>query len=313
MQKWAWAAFWLTSAIWGSSFLLIRVGVEEVSPGQLAFLRCLIAAVGLNVVMFLRGRRYPKDRQTWIALALVGFGNATLPYFLIGWGEQNIESALASIVQSTVPLFALVIAHFYLVDERMTWPKVIGLLLGFIGVVVLAMRSMGGGGENSLWGMLAIVGASLSYAAFTVYSRTSLLNKNIQPIVVSAGSFIFAALFGLAFIVLEPLLGIGQAWLPSLSKDVVIAIILLGLINTFVAYLFWYFVVNSLGAFVASNVTYIVPVFGVTLGWLVLNEKVDALLLVGAALIFAGLAVINLGGPLMRRLRGRGLPVAVGD
>jgi drug/metabolite transporter (DMT)-like permease len=305
MKLRAWLSFWLVSAIWGSSFLLIRIGVTEshgavaeeatLSAAQVAFIRSTIAAIGLNIVLVLRGKRHHYDLGTWGGLALLGIGNAVLPYWLLGLGEQSIESALASIVQAVVPLFALLIAHFALPDEKINPQKLIGLVLGFVGVMVLATRSAGDGKENTLWGILAVVAASLSYAIFTVYSRRTLLRK-LDPIQVSSGSFIFAGLGGIVFIFLEPLLGgRAPADLAAVPSGSLFAVLMLGVINTFVAYLFFYSIIKELGAFVASNVTYVVPVFGVLLGALY-GESIDARLLLGGALIFAGVAVINLGG-----------------
>ena len=301
MKVRAWVSFWILAAIWGSSFLLIRIGVSEeagaatLSAAQVAFMRSTIAALGLNIVLFARGKRHNYSRSTWGGLALLGIGNAVLPYWLIGLGEQSIESALASIVQATVPLFSLVIAHFFLPDEKINPQKLVGLALGFTGVVVLATRSSGTGQENSLIGMFAIVLASLSYAIFVVYSRRSLL-KTLEPIQVAAGSFIFSALGGIVFMYLEPLLGgRAPADLALVPQNVILAVVLLGIVNTFVAYLFFYSIIKELGAFVASNVTYVVPVFGVILGALY-GEQIDARLLLGGGLIFSGLAAINLGG-----------------
>jgi len=301
MKVRAWVSFWILGAIWGSSFLLIRIGVSEepgaatLSAAQVAFIRSIIAAIGLNIVLFARGKHHNYDRATWGGLTLLGIGNAVLPYWLIGLGEQSIESSLASIVQATVPMFSLVIAHFFLPDEKINPQKLIGLALGFTGVVVLATRSAGTGQENSLIGMFAIVLSSLSYAIFVVYSRRSLLKK-LEPIQVASGSFIFSALGGIAFIVIEPLLGgRAPADLALVPQNVILAVLLLGVVNTFVAYLFFYSIIKELGAFVATNVTYVVPVFGVILGALY-GEQIDGRLLLGGGLIFSGLAAINLGG-----------------
>ncbi|MBP6298389.1 MAG: EamA family transporter, partial [Anaerolineae bacterium] len=168
MKRFAWFSFWLVAAIWGSSFLLIRVGVEQFTPGQVAFIRCVIAAVGLNAVLLLRGKRYPTDPRIWVAIVLVGIGNASLPYWLIGLSEQIITSSLASVIQATVPLFSLVIAHFMLADERITPPKIAGLVLGFIGVSVLALRQGSLSGEMT--GVLLMVLGSFFYGLFAVFN-----------------------------------------------------------------------------------------------------------------------------------------------
>lgn len=293
MRTWAWVSFWILAFIWGSSFLLIRVGVGVVSPAQLVFIRTAVAAIGLNVVLLLRGKRLPTDWQTIRALALIGVGNATIPYYLLALGEQSIESNVASVLQATASMFTLVIAHFFLPDERMTRKKVLGLLLGFFGVLILASRAEQGGEANALPGMLAVVAASSFYATFIVYSKKVIQGK-IEPMVIAAGSFIASAASAFVLLLLEPAFG-GRApvMLNTLTTDSLLALFMLGFLNTFIAYMFFYYIVQQLGAFRASNVTYIVPVIGVILGWLVLDEAVDIRLALGAALILSGITVIN--------------------
>lgn len=307
----AWMMFWVVALIWGSSFLLIRVGVGEMSPSQVVLIRCAVAAVGLNLVLYATGRRLPTDRATWRILTFIGIGNATVPYLLLGLGEQSIPSSVASVLQSTTALFAMVMAHFAIHDERMTVSKVAGILLGFIGVVVLASRQHGAEDEAtaSLIGALCVVGASFSYASLTTYSRRVSRGK-IEPLVISAASFLVATLGAAVAVVLEPLLG-GRAWTPlhTLSSDVMIAVLILGVLNTFVAYLFYYYIVQELGASRATMVTYVVPVVGLILGWLVLNEPIDITLILGAALIMSGIAMATVG---VDRLRARFSPRVTG-
>lgn len=292
MKTAAWASFWLVAAIWGSSFLLIRVGVEQFTPGQVAFIRCAIAAVGLNAVLLARGKRYPTDRGVWIAFVLVGIGNAALPYWLIGLSEQIITSSLASVIQATVPLFSLVIAHFALADERINAPKIAGLALGFFGVATLAMRQGNFSGE--FIGILLMIGGSLCYGIFAVYNRRVLSNR-IEPIVIAGSTFIVATIAAAGIMLIEPAVGVRAATTAEITGDAWFAVLTLGVVNTFVAYLFFYYIIRELGAFRATSVTYIVPVFGVTLGALT-GEPIDATLIIGAALILSGIAVINLGG-----------------
>lgn len=309
MRVWAWVSFFFLGIIWGSSFLLIRVGVSEVSPSQVAFIRTTIAAIGLLTVALLRGKKLPRDRRTWVILTAIGIGNAAIPYFLIGLSEQVIASSVASILQSTVPLFSLVIAHFALEDERMSINKVIGLLLGFSGVVILATRT---GSEpeaaNSIMGMMGMVTASLFYAIFTVFTRKT-VSSRLEPIVIAATTFIPASIFSFFLMHTEQYIG-GRPPVDifALNPDVTRAVLMLGVVNTFVAYLFFYFIIQQLGAFRATNVTYVVPVVGVILGWLVLNEVIDLPLILGGVMIFLGLGAINI--PLKRF---RGFPAVQAD
>ena len=291
-----WAAFWTLALIWGSSFLFIRIGVEELSPFQVVFIRTAIAAVGLNLVLLAQGKHLPLNRRTLKGLIILAIGNTTIPFALITWGEQYITSGLAAMLQSTAALFTLVIAHFSFTDERITPQKVVGLLLGFFGVVVLGSKSVVNGQVDVLLlgGALAVVVASLFYAIFGVYSR-KLLQSGVEPMIVSTGAMTFAAISSGILMVIAPLLG-GQPATPlnTVSSDVLIAVGLLGFLNTFIAYIFFYWIIRELGAARTSMVTYVVPAIGLALGAIVLDEEIDWRLLVGAAMIFAGIAIVNL-------------------
>lgn len=296
MNRAAWISFWILGFIWGSSFLLIRIGVDEMSATQLVLFRTSIAAIFLNIVLYLRGKRLPTDWPTVRALIIIGIGNATIPYTFISLGEQVISSGMAAVLQATASLFTLVIAHFAFSDERITRKKLIGLVVGFSGVIALSSNSIEGGqidGEMLL-GQLAIVAASLFYATFITYSR-KVLKRDIEPLVISASTFIAASLCAVVFVLLEPVFG-GRAFVPidQLSSDALLTAFSLGFVNTFIAYMFFYFIIRELGAFRASMVTYVVPVVGLVLGWQLLDETVTASMLLGAGLIFTGIAIINL-------------------
>lgn len=294
MRKWA--AFWFLGLIWGSSFLFIRIGVEQLSPFQLVFIRTGIAAVGLNLVLLAQGKYLPFDRKSLTPLIIIAIGNTTIPFALITWGEKSITSGLAAMLQSAASLFTLIIAHFVFIDERMTPQKVVGLLIGFIGVMILSGQSVVNGQIDmaQFTGAMAVVLASLFYAIFSVYSRRVIQNR-FEPLVVSSGAMTFAAISSGILMVIAPLLG-GQpaAPLDMVSSDVLISIVLLGLVNTFVAYLIYYWIIRELGAARTSMVTYITPAVGLALGAIVLSEPVDWRLIVGALLIFCGIAIVNL-------------------
>ena len=159
-----WIGFWLLSLIRGSSYLFIRIGVAEMPPFQLVFIRTLIAAAGLTVVAYLRRRRPPTDRRGAVDMVFLGLVHTTVPFALITWGETRIESSLASILQGTTALFTFFVAHLAFADERATPGKQAGLGIGFLGVVVLAGRStlvaQGGDASSHPLGRLAIVAAS---------------------------------------------------------------------------------------------------------------------------------------------------------
>ena len=305
MRKWA--AFWLVALIWGSSFLLIRIGVEELSPFQVVFIRTGIAALGLNLVLLLLKKRLPLDWKRLFPLIVIGIGNTTIPFALITWGEQTIDSGLASVLQSSAAFFTMLLAHFAFTDERLSIKKIAGLILGFLGVLTLASRSWASGTlvVNELTGALAVVLASLFYATFTIYSRKQ-INARYEPIIVAAGAMTFAAISSGLLMILAPYFnGEPATMLVDVSSDVLIAIGLLGVVNTFVAYLMYYWVVQQLGAGRASMVTYVVPAVGLLLGVLVLSEPLDWQIILGGALVFSGIAVVNISITALRRMASR--------
>jgi drug/metabolite transporter (DMT)-like permease len=316
MNTRAWVSFWLLGLIWGSSFLLIRIGVVEFRPVELVFIRTVIAAIGLGLVVYFRRVSFPTRWQTLRTLAVIGVGNVVAPFMLITWGEQTVPSGMAAVLQSTAALFSLVIAHFAFVDERMTPQKVAGLILGFVGVVVLFSGELTqeGAGAVGLLGHVAIVIASLCYAIFTSMGRKVIQGK-VEPIVVAFSSMAVASIVTLPPAIFSSARAImlpssvpnlelysryviatqpGFTSLSIISPRVLFAVVLLGVLNTFVAYLFYYFIVRELGAARAAMVTYVIPPVGVTLGALLLQETVGITLLAGAGLIFTGIAIVNL-------------------
>jgi drug/metabolite transporter (DMT)-like permease len=297
--KQAWGGFWLLALIWGSSFLLIRIGVEQLPPFQLVFIRTAIAAVGFNLVIALRRKRPPLSWRSAGDLLFLGVVNTIIPFALITWGETRIESGLASVLQGTAALFTLVIAHFSFADERISARKLIGLLVGFLGVAVLAGRSAEGSAVPSdaaghLLGQAAIIGASLCYALGGVYGRRAMQHR-MDPMVAAAGAMTVAALISGAITIVSPSMG-GPApiALGQLTPGALVAVLVLGLVNTFGAYLIFYPLMAVLGATRTSTVTYVIPVVGLLLGAAFLGEVIDHLLIAGALMIVGSIAIVNL-------------------
>src|SRR5689334_17923247 len=136
-----WIMFGLLGLIWGSSFLLIKIGLTGLDAFSLVAGRLTFAAISFTIFAFFTHRRLPKDRDTLIKLAIVGLTNTAIPFVLITWGENSIDSGLAGVLDATAPLFSLLIAHLALHDEKITLAKLLGLIAGFAGVVILAMRT----------------------------------------------------------------------------------------------------------------------------------------------------------------------------
>jgi drug/metabolite transporter (DMT)-like permease len=288
MKSRDWFVFSLLGLVWGSSFLWIKVAVQEVGPATLVGFRLLIGILGLAAVVAFRRPTFPRDRRTLIVLGIVGITNTALPFILISWGEQYIDSAIASILNGTVPLFTIVIAHLFLHDDRITPARVVGLLTGFLGVVVLMSRDFGPGtvGGNVL-GQAAVLAAALSYAGSSVIARRNLrqVDSVVQAFLplISADTLAWVTAFASESPLQIPRLPI--TWL---------ALAWLGLLGSCLAYLLYFHLLHSVGPTRATMVTYVFPVVGVILGVVFLNELADWHLVVGAMLVALGIAVVNI-------------------
>ena len=186
-----WLIFLALGFFWGSSYLFIKIGVETLPPFTLIAGRLGIGAVLLGLVLFFSREPLPRDPAVYRRLAVMGAINIAVPFTLITWGEQSIDSGLASVLNATVPLITIMIAPLVFADESITVNRVLGVALGFIGVVVLVSRSLGGG-ESSLLGEIALLGSSVSYACGAVYARRS--TKGLRPMVPAFFQVFFAFL-----------------------------------------------------------------------------------------------------------------------
>jgi len=281
-----WLVFILLGAIWSSSFMWIKIAVQEIGPVTLVAFRVLFGLLFGVVVLYLQRIHWPRTFKGWIPLLVLGVGNIAIPFFLISWGEQSIDSAVASILNATVPLFTILIAHYLLQDDKITTPKVLGLLMGFAGVVVLMSKDIGAS-LGSVLGQLAIVLASAFYAGGAVYARKT--THDMPGIMRSAGPLLPATVvMWLAMFLVEspvkfPRLGI--TW---------IALLFLGVLGSGLAFVMSYYLIHEIGPTRTSMVTYLFPLGGVVLGVVFLNEELSWQLIAGAVLIVLSLIVANL-------------------
>jgi drug/metabolite transporter (DMT)-like permease len=288
VNRWKdWAAFWLLGLIWGSSFLWIRIAVQEIGPFMLVALRVLIGVLGLAVVAAIMRPALPRSPRIYLAMAVLGLFNTALPFVLISWGETRIPSSLASIINGTVPLFTILIAHLVLHDDRITLPRVLGLVVGFTGVVILLSKDLEPGVIHaSLLGQAAVILASMSYAGASVFARTQV--HNVSPVanamlpLIAADTYMWLALPVFESPLRFPALPI--TW---------VALVWLGLLGSCVAYLLYFHLIRQWGPTRSTMVTYVFPVVGLILGILFLNEHADWRLIAGSLLIVAGIGVVN--------------------
>lgn len=286
MQPKHWTVFILLGAVWSASFLWIKIALEEVGPLTLVAYRVLFGLLtGLAVAVIFRVP-IPRDWKTWRIFTLLGVTNIAIPFFLITWGEQSIDSAVASILNATVPLFTIVLAHFFTPDDKISAQKLIGLLVGFVGVVVLLSEDVNAGASNSLLGQAAVIAASASYAVSYVIARRNTAEvrgeiRGALPLVTAT------ALMWLIAPVAEAPLKI-----PSLPITW-IGLLWLGVLGSGLALIMQYYLVHEIGPTRATLVTYIFPLGGVLLGVIFLDEHLSWQLVAGAVLIISSIAVVN--------------------
>ncbi len=279
--------------MWGSSYLFIKIGVETLPPLSLVLLRVLVGLAILLAVVAVTRTPLPRDARTIGHLAVLGAVNVAIPFWLIGWAEQHIDSGLAGILQSTSPFFTLVIAASFVHDEHITRGRLVGIGLGFAGIVVLSAQDVAGLGSASglerVLAELAVVGASLAYSIGNTYARRTL--RNARPLVLATGQVGGAAVV----VAVLTLLIDGGVTLPAVPEAAV-SVLWLGAIGTGFAYILFFRLLTGWGPTRASLVAYLLPVVAVILGVVVLGESVDAFFVAGAALIVAGVWVVNRRG-----------------
>ncbi len=286
MSRKEWLAFIGLGLMWGSSFYWIKIALVELGPVTLVAQRLLFAAIALGLLAFYRKSKAPIERAEWGALVVLGLTNVAFPFVLTSWGELHIDSAVASITLSTVPLITTVIAYFYLRDDRLTAARAIGLLLGFAGVVVLILRDAQINLESSLFGQAALLGAAVLYSISGVYAKRRTKNISLTyqaffPILVAD-----IAIWAVLPFVESPLK------IPA-SPEVWMAILWLGMLGSGAAYLLYFYLLHAIGPTRTSLVTYTFPLTGIVMGVLFLGERLDFALILGALLVVGSLLIVN--------------------
>ena len=281
-----WLVFLLLGAIWSSSFMWIKIAVQEVGPITLVAFRTLFGLLFGVVVILAQRLQLPRNWKEWAPLLILGITNVAIPFFLISWGEQSIDSAVAAILDATVPLFTILIAHYLLHDDKMTVPKVLGLLVGFAGVVILMSKDIGAS-FGSVLGQLAVVLASAFYAGSNVYARRT--TEDTPGILRSAGPLLSAtAVMWLATPLVEQ-----PVRLPHLEITW-IALLFLGILGSGLAFVLSYYLIHNIGPTRTSMVTYLFPLGGVLLGVVFLHEKLSWQVFAGGVLVVVSLLVANM-------------------
>jgi drug/metabolite transporter (DMT)-like permease len=282
-----WLLFLLLGFFWGSSYLFIKIGVDAgLPPFMLITLRLFIGFVLLASVVAIAREPLPREPRTYGHLIVMGAVNIAIPFSLITWAELTVESALASILTAPVPLFVIVIAAIFLRDERITVNRIAGLVAGFVGVAILVGFDPAAVAAGDLAGEIALLGATLSYACGAVYARRNV--HGLRPMIPA----VFQVGFALVMVATLTLL-FERPFEVNVTPEAWFSVVWLGLFGSGLAYLVFFRILGRWGATRTSMVAYLLPVVGITLGALVLNEPVDARLLIGTGLVIGGIALVN--------------------
>lgn len=276
------ARYLLLVAIWGASFLFIKVGLEALAPLQVVLGRVGLGAAVLVAVVVARRIRLPREPRLWAHLLVTATLLNTVPFILFAYAEQRIPSAVASICNATTPLFTLVVAIAALPDERPTARRSLGLVLGFVGVSVVFGAWNAAAGRPDPRGVAFALLASACYGLGGVYLRRYLSATPYSGLALSAAQLILATV---QLAVVTPLATAAPADLPL---HVVLAMLTLGALGTGLAYPLNYALVRRAGATLASTVTYCIPIVSIALGVAVLGEQLSWNAPLGAAIVIAG-------------------------
>ena len=273
-------------AMWGSAFLLTKAAVQAVPPTALVAIRLLLALLVLGGLLLLQAKRLPRDRTQWgFFLAMAVTGNC-LPFWLISWGQQRIDSGLAGILMAVMPLTTLVLAHFFVSGERLSPNRALGFLLGFAGIVVLvgpdALLELQGQG-TALLSELAVLGGAVCYACNTIIARR---RPPSDPIVAAAGVMLVGSAIMLPGSALD-------RWpeVAALSGGTIAAVGFLGLVSTALATVVYLRLVTAAGPGFVALINYLIPLYAVAGGWLFFDEVPSWSALAALAMILGGIAL----------------------
>jgi drug/metabolite transporter (DMT)-like permease len=291
MQRY-WPTLLLLGAIWGASYLFIKVALEDIEPAPMMAFRGLGA--GLILLIYLAttmggGRAYSELRESWRPVIVLGAINVAIPFWLIAWGETHIDSGVAGIAQSTVPIFTFLLAMHFLPYERVGMSRLVGVALGFGGVAVLAGFDPRGG-WLAVVGTLAVVLASLSYACAGIYGQLRV--RTVAGPVLASGSMLAGGLILLPLAVLQ---------LPTDAPSAkgLASLLALTIVGGAFAQLILFRMLRLFGSRRLSLVAFLIPGFAVVYGAVILDEPLTAAALGGLALILTGIALAS-GAKLLR-------------
>jgi drug/metabolite transporter (DMT)-like permease len=288
----------LLCLIWGSTWLFIKLGLDDLPPFTFAGIRFVIGCTILFAIIKVRRLALPRARVDWILLAVTGVLSFSLNYGLLFWGEQYISSGLAALLQATIPAFGLVIAHFFLPGEQMTPVKIFGVVIGVAGVGVVFSNQLSVAGPRALAGCAALVVGSACAAMANVLVKKN--GKNLDPAILAGGQMFF----GLIPLLLIGIPLEGNPFHFHWTRMAVVALFYLAIVGSVAAFLLYYWLVQHMDVTKTMLVALVTPVIAVGLGVMVLHEELNWRTFAGGAMIISGIGLI-----VLLRAKGSRMPV----
>lgn len=273
------------SSLWGASYTFVKVGVQTISPVTLIAARTVIAGTILIAIIHWRGLTLPKDAITWRRFFFQACLNSVVPFTLIAWAQQTTDAALATILNSTSPIFAFLLTMFVTRHETVTGRKLFGVGAGIVGIcLIVGVQAIGGLGQE-LWAQLAILAATICYAGAAIFGRNF---KGLNPIMPAAGSMICGA------IVLVPASLITEKpWTLTPSLESILALLALSVFSTALAFAIYFRLVQTLGSVGTTAQAYLRVPIGVAIGVMFLREHLTSTALIGLVCVTAGVAAMT--------------------
>ncbi|WP_020591667.1 DMT family transporter [Kiloniella laminariae] len=276
----------LLALLWGGSYLLIQISLETIPPLTLIALRVSIAAVLLGVVMKGRGEALPKDKTTWGMLFVQALFNSIGAWTVLAWGQQYVESGLASVLNSTSPVFVFFFMLFFVRGETPPLFKLLGACLGIIGVLlIVGPEVLQGLGRDALAQLAVLLGAVL-YAGAAVYGKRL---SHLSPTVAATGTMIWAV-----FCLVPASLLFEKPWQVEMSERSILAALALAIFSTGLALLIYFRLLRTLGSLGVASQSYLRAGVGVALGTFVLGEQFDLFVATGVLIALSGVVLINI-------------------
>ena len=267
-------------ALWGSSFGAIKIALHGVTPLTVMSVRILLAGAALLLLIRVRKTPFPRGIQNWIKIGWMALFGTLIPFFLVPWGQLQIDSSLAAILMAVNPLFALTLGHFFSDHESITLRQLLAMLVGFSGILLVFGENAISSINGNIWAQLAVIGAGFCYTiSGVIVSRV----RGASADSVSASIFICSS------VIVFPLwMILEQPWSLHFETESLLALTHLGLVSTGMAFLMRYYIILRAGAVFLSYVAFIIPMFGILFGILFLGETISVNTMGAVVLILSG-------------------------